>query len=218
MCFQVFIGAFFADMPGRFKAMMRGGVGSWIGCSYCLMQSREGEGKRKGAPASLPACLPACLVTCHAVAARTRLRCACLTDGRRAGKYYFGYCKGENYNEGYDDGVKQTVLQAAQRLPLEDAPTAYCGDKDLKLASADMLYLADAVEKKRMSPTVAGTTGLSPFVRWLPHISYVDFFPLPVAHALLLGVVKDFWEYVGTLQVCGPSRPAVGVRAHLYKC
>lgn len=45
---QIYIGAFFADMPGRFKAMKRGGVTSWHGCSYCLLQSTEGRDNKKG--------------------------------------------------------------------------------------------------------------------------------------------------------------------------
>lgn len=149
-------------------------------------------------PACPPARLPARLSTCQPVFLTCMRVCACV------GKYYFGFCKGEAHNvdatgQPYDDGVPCTVQQAALGLPLEDAAKGYCGERVLN--SASMLWLAQQVERGRIDKTVAGTTGLSPFARWLPHISYVDFFPLPVAHAFLLGLVRDFWEYVGTLPV-----------------
>mmetsp|Transcript_37532 Transcript_37532/g.94864 ORF Transcript_37532/g.94864 Transcript_37532/m.94864 type:complete len:99 (+) Transcript_37532:1019-1315(+) len=77
---------------------------------------------------------------------------------------------------------------------------AYCGDAHLQLSSADMRYLAKEAGAGRIVQTIAGTSGMSPFVRWLLYISFVDLWPLPIAHALLLGVVKDFWEYVGILK------------------
>jgi len=82
---------------------------------------------------------------------------------------------------------------------------AYCGDAHLQLSSADMRYLAKEAGAGRIVQTIAGTSGMSPFVRWLLYISFVDLWPLPIAHALLLGVVKDFWEYVGTLKEMRPK-------------
>ena len=37
---KVFLGAFFADLPGRGKAMCRGCTAAWIPCSWCLLQVR----------------------------------------------------------------------------------------------------------------------------------------------------------------------------------
>eukprot|EP00873_Tetraselmis_striata_P018264 jgi/Tetstr1/438528/TSEL_027080.t1 len=71
---------------------------------------------------------------------------------------------------------------------------AYRGDAHLQLSSEDMQCPAVEAGTWRIVQRIAGTSGLSPFVRWLVYISYVDFWPLPIAHALLLGVVKDFWE------------------------
>eukprot|EP00873_Tetraselmis_striata_P013112 jgi/Tetstr1/433376/TSEL_022661.t1 len=82
--------------------------------------------------------------------------------------------------------------------PTSEAPIGYIGERVMN--SAGMHFLAREVERGRIDNTVVGTTCVSPFVRWLPHyVSYVDFRPLPVAHAFLFGVVKEFWEHVGTL-------------------
>ena len=35
---KVYLGAFFADLPGRSKAMCRGCTAAWIPCSWCLLQ------------------------------------------------------------------------------------------------------------------------------------------------------------------------------------
>eukprot|EP00873_Tetraselmis_striata_P043400 jgi/Tetstr1/463664/TSEL_008525.t1 len=124
-------------------------------------------------------------------------------------KYYFGVCRPDApYFNGFTDGMHMVVMDAAQGKTADDdyePSIAYCGDAHLQLSSADMRYLAKEAGAGRIVPTIAGTSGLSPFVRWLLYISYVDFWPLPIAHALLLGVVKDFWEYVGTLKDMRPK-------------
>jgi hypothetical protein len=47
-----------------------------------------------------------------------------------------------------------------------------------------------------------GSNGISPFVAALPYVDYNNLFLVPIAHAGLCGVVKDFWYHV----LSSPSR------------
>eukprot|EP00873_Tetraselmis_striata_P010282 jgi/Tetstr1/430546/TSEL_020344.t1 len=63
-------------------------------------------------------------------------------------------------------GVHMVVMDAAQGKTADDdyePIIAYCGDAHLQMSSADMRYLAKEAGAGRIVPTIAGTSGLSPF-------------------------------------------------------
>ena len=81
---------------------------------------------------------------------------------------------------------------------------AKCGDEVVALSHKQQCDRAEAVDSDKALPNDVGSHGMSPFVRELGYVDYNNLFVVPIAHAGLLGVVKDFWYHV--LKV--PSRSA----------
>ena len=83
-------------------------------------------------------------------------------------------------------------------------PTAYCGDECMQLSldqQRDRAVLADLVTAGKSvvgMPNLRiedlGTRGTSWFAKELPYVCPANFFLVPFAHALLYGVVADFWR------------------------
>lgn len=104
------------------------------------------------------------------------------------GMYFPGYVNGTSYGffrpkelqkYGAHSDFRQGVTQ-----PGADAVT---------LDHKQQCDRADVVDKGQALPTDLGCHGTSPFVQQLPYVDYTNLFVVPIAHAGLLGVVKDFW-------------------------
>ena len=72
---------------------------------------------------------------------------------------------------------------------------SFVHDERIQLSDNMMHHLGKAVESGDLEAKVAGCTGVSPFIRYVDHLSYNNFFALPISHACGLGVIKDFWRY-----------------------
>jgi hypothetical protein len=83
---------------------------------------------------------------------------------------------------------------------------AKCGDAVVALSHNQQCDRARAVDAQQALPNDVGSHGMSPFVRELDYVEYNNLFVVPIAHAGLLGVVKDFWYHV--LKVSGKSASA----------
>lgn len=84
---------------------------------------------------------------------------------------------------------------------------ARCGDESTVLTHEQQCARARAVDADRALPTDVGSHGTSPFVSKLKYVHYNNLFVVPVAHAGLLGVVKDFWNHV--LSTTGRGEPTI---------
>jgi hypothetical protein len=72
----------------------------------------------------------------------------------------------------------------------------HCGDADAALDDQAQCERAAVVDYGDRLPADVGSHGTSPFVRELDYVNYTNLFVVPVAHAGLLGVVKDFWYHL----------------------
>lgn len=82
-----------------------------------------------------------------------------------------------------------------------------CGDRKLRLSDKQQRERADLVDRGQILPTDVGSHGTSVFVQKLSYVHYNNLFVVPIAHAGLLGVVKDFWVHLLTAAPRGqPSR------------
>ena len=90
------------------------------------------------------------------------------------------------------DLVPQHLLAPSQG----EAEMSYVHDERVQLSDNLMHLLGKEVESGGLEAKVAGCTGVSPFIRYVDHLSYNNFFALPPAHAFGLGVIPDFWKYV----------------------
>ena len=101
------------------------------------------------------------------------------------------------YWYGYADAVD------AGRLT-EQPTTALCGDASVRLTCQQQERRALEVVDGNAQPTEVGCHGISPLVGTarlqecnplgLPYVDYNDLWIVPIAHASLLGLVKDFWK------------------------
>lgn len=101
------------------------------------------------------------------------------------------------YWYGYENAVD------AGRLT-EQPTTALCGDGSTRLTSRQQEQRALEVVDGNVQATEVGCHGISPLVGTallkhnnpvgLSYVSYNDLWIVPVAHASLLGLVKDFWK------------------------
>ena len=84
----------------------------------------------------------------------------------------------------------------------------YMDDARLKLTQEQHCALARMVENGQALPKKAGRRGFCALIRALAYTDYADRFVVPVAHALLLSLVKDFLERPAQEGVggCDPMR------------
>lgn len=105
-----------------------------------------------------------------------------------------------NIQEPGYDAVPQYVLAPSEDIA-HDVQKCCVHDASLQISDELMEVLGRAVERGTVSPTVAGCSGLSPFIKYVPYLSYNNFFLLPPAHAFCLGVMRDFWTYAASAKV-----------------
>jgi hypothetical protein len=63
------------------------------------------------------------------------------------------------------------------------------------------------VELKEWDSGLAGCNGMSLLVKYLPYTHYTNVHVVPVGHAILLGVLKDFWTLLLCKRTSGKSLP-----------
>ena len=95
---------------------------------------------------------------------------------------------GGMYPEGYDKPAPQPLL-----FP-EVEGGMYMDDARVKLTHEQHCRLARLVETKQALPKKAGRRGFCAIIKALKYTHYANLFVVPVAHALLLGLVKGFWN------------------------
>ncbi len=75
----------------------------------------------------------------------------------------------------------------------------FCSDPAIKLTAEAQKQRGNAVEAPppgSMPGRVVGCHGYSPIMRALSYLDYNNFWIIPMAHALLYGVVKGFWKLI----------------------
>eukprot|EP00798_Chlamydomonas_sp_ICE-L_P001205 gene1205-32547_t len=105
---------------------------------------------------------------------------------------------GTIYYKGYHDVSKNQEVYpqaptAAGYIQVHDVKV---GHSCLQLSHAQRISRAQRVEEGEEDPRTAGCHGLSMVVHVLPYVDYNNFFLVPVAHALLFGVVKGFVKHL----------------------
>jgi hypothetical protein len=118
----------------------------------------------------------------------------CMMRGTKVGgggMYFLGYAHPTSYGpfapnerEGYGAHSEHAV------------GWGLCGDAAMRLSDAFQRCRADVVDRGERLPTDVGCHGRSIFVKHLSYVDYNNLFVVPIAHAGLLGVVKDFWTHV----------------------
>lgn len=168
----LFLGGVFADTPARDKAAKWAGVAAYLCCGYCIFQATR--------------CVP-CLGLDMLVGTQMSVNLGVRTVTPDL------LCRGPNggmYPEGYHRPAPQPLLfpQVQHGMFMDDAR--------LKLSHNLHMKIAKLVEARKVTPKKAGRRGVSAIIRALPYTHYANLFVVPVAHALLLGIVKTFWNTV----------------------
>jgi hypothetical protein len=132
------------------------------------------------------------------------------------GMYFAGYAQPTCHGTLCPNELKYYGAQNT----LSDTKQGYCGDEDIVLSHVAQLARAIVVDGGGHLPTDQGCHGTSPFVEALDYVDYNNLFVVPIAHAGLLGVVKDFWNHVLQVgksaewyTVCGEARRVLQGRA-----
>lgn len=102
-----------------------------------------------------------------------------LAGGSRCGMHFLGYAE-----------------EAQGGLLVDGAPPAVsgmCGDVVFKLSHDACVDRAHKVDAKLWAANKAGCHGISPVIQHLDYTRYDRVFACSVAHAMLLGLLKDFW-------------------------
>lgn len=89
-----------------------------------------------------------------------------------------------------------------------DGCFAMCGDPAIRIDHAWQSSRADAVADDGVDGVTVGCNGRSTLIKELPYLDYQNTFVVPVPHAALLGVVKDFWSFL--------LRPMSGALSHTF--
>lgn len=128
------------------------------------------------------------------------------------GMYFAGYAEPTSYGN-FDPG--EFARHGAQS---EHAPKALCGDPVTHLSASMQRARANIVDGQHSQaaaqgddeprdPSDMGSLGVSIFMRELDYCDYNNLFVLPIAHAGLCGVVKDFWKAVLSAKRRGQQAP-----------
>ena len=78
----------------------------------------------------------------------------------------------------------------------EDYPLALFGAEELQKTDAQALAAAERVVSRQSTPKQEGYTGVSYLHKMLPYLSHINFWLMPVAHAVLKGVIENFVNLV----------------------
>jgi hypothetical protein len=79
------------------------------------------------------------------------------------------------------------------RVPGEEPVSGFCGSSKFWLTHEEHVRRAVKVEAGEWDKQLAGCHGLSPVIKFVPYARYDTVFTCSTAHAMLLGLVKDFW-------------------------
>lgn len=107
------------------------------------------------------------------------------------GMYFPGYLNGTSYGA-FRPGEREKCGAHTDFRKGVARP----GAEAVILSHEQQCQRADVVDARQALPTDVGCHGTSPFVEQLQYVDYNNLFVVPVAHAGLLGVVKDFWCHV----------------------
>lgn len=118
-----------------------------------------------------------------------------------SGMYFVGYTGETSYGAFKPDEVKHYGAHSELAKG-----TGRCGDFQVALSHKQQVDRAKAVDQGKALSNNVGSHGMSPFVKGLGYVDYNNLFVVPIAHAGLLGVVKDFWCHV--LKVAGKGASA----------
>jgi hypothetical protein len=92
------------------------------------------------------------------------------------------------YPEGYEKPAPQPLL-----FPDVEGGM-FMDDARLKLTHEQHCRLARLVESNQAKPQRAGRRGFCAIIRALKYTHYANLFVVPVAHALLHGLIRTFWN------------------------
>ncbi len=118
--------------------------------------------------------------------------------------------------------VNPTWVGSQSAVHGENIPeTARCGDDRVHLTHDMQVARAEAATAEPELADQLGCKGYSQPIRMLSYLNYNDFFPLPIAHMCLHGVVARFWGFcLGELgkkakdySIRGPLRAVMTKRA-----
>jgi hypothetical protein len=108
--------------------------------------------------------------------------------------YFTGYARPTSCGIFAPDELKhRNALSVADQQHIR---YVYCGAAEAALSDQDQRDRDELVDVGLRLATDLGTHGSSPFVQQLDYVDYNNLFVVPVAHAGLLGVVKDFWYHL----------------------
>jgi hypothetical protein len=107
------------------------------------------------------------------------------------GMYFPGYVNGTSFGVFRPQEVQRYGAHSEFRQGVAEP-----GAEEVILSHKQQCDRAQAVDTQQALPTDLGCHGTSPFVKQLEYVDYNNLFVVPIAHAGLLGVVKDFWCHV----------------------
>lgn len=172
---HVLLGAVYGDTPGVRKLALWLGHSAYLGCGYCLLMGVRLEGAVRflGYLSPVPSAV-AIGVTPGAGAAPTpRLQ---------------AYCG--------DPAIQLDHGMQMGRGELVDASKLAVAQAEAEAAEARRQGMQPAPIPDLVDPYGVGCHGVSPLLKALNYLDYQNTFVVPVPHAGLLGVVKDFWAHV----------------------
>lgn len=100
--------------------------------------------------------------------------------------------RGGMYPLGYSAPEPQTLLHPTA-VP---APKKYMNDASLQLTHEQQMWISHKVAQGEFPAKLAGRSGECLFLTRLRYTDANNLFLVPAAHALLHGLVKDFWNRV----------------------
>ena len=120
-------------------------------------------------------------------------------------------CQLINHHPASCDGVLVIARDVGHPNFLEatgatEVKTAMCGDIAMKLDQMTLDTQCAAVDKDPSTASASGCHGTGLLIKYLPYVNYFSLYQIPVAHALLYGLVKDFLNHV------------LGTREFITKC
>ena len=117
------------------------------------------------------------------------------------GRYYYGYSEVAHYG---------LALQCVDGLWSNGVGEhGYCGHEDLILSDAEQRARAAAMDTiaRPQDFSVFGCHETSPLVKHLSYVHYCNVWLVPIAHAFLFGLVKDFWKLLLSTSKRGQAVP-----------
>ena len=107
----------------------------------------------------------------------------------KSGRYYYGYAEPARY------GLALQCSEAGVWSNGEGA-LGFCGHDALMLTDAEQRARASAMDSlaRPQNYSVFGCHETSQLVRHLHYVDYNNVWLVPIAHAFLFGLVKDFWH------------------------